>query len=161
MSRITAAIIISAASLLSGCGSRPVAADAILRAENAIYNGNMSTAQECADSLLAFNNENPETLTPSELCRLALIYKKLADNSLTYEDINTTNALKLYKKAFATNADSVIIYRRSLTLDDAAAFEVLSSLHAMADSPVDLEAEEPLDSMGLGDDIYPESATSH
>ena len=143
------------------CSTQTTGADAINRAESAINAGEHTLAQQCADSLLHDHGDKLSMLTPSQLCRLALVYKKLADNTLSSEDANTATALNLYKMAFSINADSVIVFRRSLTLDDAAAFEVLSSLQAMADYPADLEAEEPTDSIGLAPEPYDQSATSH
>jgi len=147
--------------ILAACTASTTGADAIDRAENAIAAGDHNLAQRCADSLIHNGTQKLSKLRPSQLCRLALIYKKLADNALTSEEANTSTALKLYKMAFSQNADSVIVFRRSLTLDDAAAFEVLSSLHAMTDAPVDLEAEEPLDSIGIDTTIYQQPAATH
>lgn len=143
------------------CSRETVGVDTIYRAEAAVNAGHNTMAQNSADSIMEYHSENLDVFTPSQLCRLAMVYKKLADNSFTGEETNLAIALKLYKKAFEISADSVILFRRSLTLDDAAAFEVLSSLHAMTDAPVDLAKEEPIDSIGLEGIPYSESAISH
>ncbi len=158
---LTIILIFFCASIAVSCGSRTVGADVIDRAEHAMARGEHSAAQRCADSLVLAETDMLSALSPSQLCRLALIYKKLADNALTNEDVNTATALRIYKMAFSRSADSVIVFRRSLTLDDAAAFEVLSSLNAVADTPVDLNAVEPVDSTGTETGIYDDAAVCH
>lgn len=150
-------LILFCAAMAASCGSRTVGADVIDRAEHAIIQGDHTAAQRCADSLVLAENDMLSSLSPSQLCRLALVYKKLADNTITNEDVNTATALRIYKMAFTLSADSVIIFRRSLTLDDAAAFEVLSSLNDVAEKPVDLNAAEPVDSIGSETEIYEEA----
>lgn len=135
---------VALAVIFTACGREGNTALALSRAEAALAVDNMEIARATVDSIVDATEEGLEKLEPVALCRMAVIYKKLADCSES-EEADLTLALKCYRTAFHQSADSVIAFRRRLKLDDAAAFEVLSMLTVVSDSPVDLDKEEPLD----------------
>lgn len=142
---IFSALIIGASLVLDSCAGAGDVGGALSRAESAMSDGYHDYARITADSIMGVTEEEFKSFSPVTLCRLAVIYKKLADTGDGTEDADLAVALRCYRRAFALSADSVISFRRSLTLDDAAAFEVLSKLTDVAEMPVDLSDYSPAD----------------
>ncbi len=73
--------------------------------------------------------------------------QKLADNGdKSLEDYNNDRALTYYAAACTLDADSVEAFRLRVPLEDAAAFDVVSKLHAMEHTAIDLGEHAPQDS---------------
>lgn len=127
------AVIAAASFVFVSCAGAGDVGGALSRAESAMSDGYHDYARVTADSIMGVSEEEFMNFSPVTLCRLAVIYKKLADTGVGSEDADLAIALRCYRRAFALSADSVITFRRGLTLDDAAAFEVLSKLTVASD----------------------------
>lgn len=146
---IFSAIIMGASLAFESCAGAGDVGGALSRAESAMSDGYHDYARITADSIMGVTEDEFKAFSPVTLCRLAVIYKKLADTGEGSEDADLAVALRCYRRAFALSADSVITFRRSLTLDDAAAFEVLSKLTDVAGMPADLSEYSPADSVEI------------
>ena len=135
---IFSALFMGVSLAFGSCAGAGDVGGALSRAESAMSDGYHDYARVTVDSIMGVTEEDFKSFSPVTLCRLAVIYKKLADTGDGSEDADLAVALRCYRRAFALSADSVISFRRSLTLDDAAAFEVLSKLTDVAEMPVDL-----------------------
>lgn len=131
---------------MAACTSSGGGMTAIDNAEAAIKAADTRRAQKEADSFTA-DTANIKASTATGLCRLAIIYKKLADNGdKSLEDYNNDRALTYYAAACTLDADSVEAFRLRVPLEDAAAFDVVSKLHAMEHTAIDLGEHAPQDS---------------
>ncbi len=131
---------------MAACTSPDGGMTAIDNAEAAIKAADTRRAQKEADSFTA-DTANIKASTATGLCRLAVIYKKLADNGdKSLEDYNNDRALTYYAAACTLDADSVEAFRLRVPLEDAAAFDVVSKLHAMEHTAIDLGEHAPQDS---------------
>lgn len=144
---------------LGACGGKAAPEGTLSRAEAFIAAEDFAGARICADSITSGGEAVLRTLSPVTLCRLAVVYKKLSDvPSSGSEDADLAMAMHCYREAFGRSADSVIAFRRSLKLDDAAAFEVLSMLEVVSDKSQEedsvylAEPAEAVEEMNLSED---------
>ena len=76
-------------------------------AELAYDNGRYSTAQTICDSIV--NSVGFDSLGVDRLCRLALLYSRLAEHHGD-EEANTAQAAHCFETALSVNADSTLMF---------------------------------------------------
>lgn len=119
--------------MLSACStSAPV--DTISEAEAAIASGDYRSAR----SVEQLVSDTTIDLSPSELCRISLIYMHLAENNKTHYDEDVAVAAQCYLKALQLNRDSVEIFTRTMSVSELPAMNTLNELAAAITSPVNL-----------------------
>ena len=131
---------------MAACTSSGGGMTAIDNAEAAIKAADTRRAQKEADSFTA-DTANIKASTATGLCRLAVIYKNWPTTATkALKTITMTVALTYYAAACTLDADSVEAFRLRVPLEDAAAFDVVSKLHAMEHTAIDLGEHAPQDS---------------
>lgn len=128
--------------LLGSCNGRTEATpDSLDRAEEAFEQGRYAGAQSICDTLMLGNRF--EHLDTRQLCRLALLFMRLAENSTTTEDVNTAFAARSLAAALHRDSDSTVAYIGRMVPEDQAKIMILSALNqAQHSAPEEGEAEE-------------------
>lgn len=135
-------IILFAALAASCSGSAPD--DTIARAEAAVASGDYASAR-CIEPLAS-----DTTLTPSQLCRIALIYMHMSESDKQRYDDDVTVATQCYMRALHISSDSVETFWQSMPMSELPAMNTLNELACAITSPVDI-SETAADSIP---DIY-------
>lgn len=119
--------------MLPACGSS-APADTISEAEAAISSGDYRSAR----SVEHLVSDTTIDLSPSELCRISLIYMHLAENNKTHYDEDVAVAAQCYLKALQLNRDSVESFTQTMSVSELPAMNTLNELAAAITSPVNL-----------------------
>lgn len=121
--------VVFLAALLCGCGAGRRDPESVLRqAELSLQAFDFDEARALTQVL-----DSSAAMTPSQLCREALIYSRLAEACDSPDDMNT--ALRCYDKALSENADSVRDFTESLDIDNRASFSMLAEIHHALNNP--------------------------
>lgn len=117
---------------------------AILRAEDAIANGQYRQAVEICEQIS--KSDNKTNLTPCEMCRIAMIYAIAADNDVAREE-NIVQSAQWLDHATKVNADSVQQYLSSLTPEEMGLIHQVQQLNNTNGCDFSHIDEEPIDSI--------------
>lgn len=125
-------LTIVAAAFLTACShTSSMTEDALARAEAAIHASDYDEAREACASLPDSTTE----MLPTQLCRKALVYARLADACKQPEDMDI--AVRSYMMALALNPDSVVKFLDTLDAADRADFYLLQELQRAISEPID------------------------
>lgn len=128
--------------------------DKISYAEALVMDNDYSKAQNECDNLL--KNKQLDSFTAGELCRLAIVYMKLSENSNADENVAT--AIQCYRTAMRLNPDSVVSYFVNVPIEDAQYEATLKFIAKSLDCPMDsIECEIP-DSLYIVNDSLQEKS---
>lgn len=123
-------IILLAALAASCTGS--TSDDTIARAEAAVASGDYASAR-CIEPLAS-----DSALTPSQLCRIALIYMHLSESDKQRYDDDVTIATQCYMRALHISSDSVDNFWKSMPMSEMPAMNTLNELACAITTPVDI-----------------------
>ncbi len=135
MHKIFLSFILIFAALMVGCSSQSPS-DAISDAEASLASGDFKRARSVEH--LISDSTSAQKLTPSELCRIALIYMHLAENNKAHFDEDVAVATECYLRAMNENADSVAAFSERMPVADLPAMHTLNELACAISSPVNL-----------------------
>lgn len=127
---------------LSCCGSADTENEAISRAESELASGNISEARIECDRIVA---KRYDYLSSSQLCRIAMIYVKLSEQTGEEEDMAA--ATQCFLKAIDVNPDSVNTYLMELSIEEQSHAALLQGLSRSLDRQYDLSDKKSDDSM--------------
>ena len=128
--------------LLGSCGS-PTPTDAISDAEASVASGDFNRARVVQH--LISDTTAMQKLTPSQLCRVALIYMHLAENQKTHFDEDVAVATECYMRALYINSDSVAAFRENMPVSELPAMNTLNELACAITTPVNISDSIPSD----------------
>ncbi len=123
----------AAAIIQSSCTSETQHTSPLDRAEQFYTEGYYHDAQKLCDSLITVDRQS--TMNVDELCRLSLLLMRLGDNTGD-TDANTAFAARTLKSAIDRNADSVMTFLNSATVEDKARIAILTAITEARDTPV-------------------------
>lgn len=129
MKKFTLIIAAALAACSSASDSKPESA--LSKAEDAITARNYQDARNACACL----SDTTLDLLPSQLCRKALVYARLADACKQPEDMDV--AIRSYAQALAISPDSVRYFIDHLTTSDRADFFLLQELQRAIANPVE------------------------
>lgn len=135
-------VLLCVSALLWGCGSQS-AADSISDAEASVAAGDFKRAR--AVQHLVSDTIAIKDLTPSQLCRIALIYMHLAENQKTHYDEDVAVATECYMRALSMDADSITAFRDNMPVSDLPALHTLNELACAITNPVNISDSIPSD----------------
>lgn len=122
MKNIFAIFALFAIAAMAAC-SRPDPSQLIDQAEEAMANNDTATARACCAEL---SDQALTSLTPSLLCRQALVYARLAENGDEMQDM--ASAAQCMQRALTISADSVSAFYRQLDVDCRAQLELVKAI---------------------------------
>lgn len=132
--------------MLSAC-SNGVDIKEVSEIEQLLAAKDYESAQSMCDDIV--DGADLKSLDLQSLCKLSIFYVKLSDNQ--HQEDNMAKATKCYQTATEINADSVSAFMAELPLDDAQYVMLLKNLSGMIGAPIEIDAEEPIDSECSGD----------
>ncbi len=103
-----------------------------------------NNSQRLCDYII--ENNDITNIPHSVLCRLSVIYLKLAEQTKESEDKNTAIATRCYRTAFNLDKDSSNIYFSEIPTEDIKYAILLNSLSNAIDSPCEIHDFEFTDS---------------
>ncbi len=115
-----------AACLLQGCDTDRARRSPLENAEIDFANGHYAGAQQLCDSLILGSGFNK--LNVNELCRLSLLFMRLAENHGD-EEANTALAARSLEAAMTRNADSTIMYLGQAPVEDQARLALITAIN--------------------------------
>lgn len=127
--------------MLSAC-SNGVDIKEVSEIEQLLAAKDYESAQSMCDDIV--DGADLKSLDLQSLCKLSIFYVKLSDNQ--HQEDNMAKATKCYQTATEINADSVSAFMTELPLDDAQYVMLLKNLSGMIGAPIEIDAEEPIDS---------------
>ena len=132
--------------LLSACSGSVSTAD-VAKIEQMIAMKDYDAAQSMCDNIV--ETDNLKSIQVRDLCKLSICLVKLSD-SQNQED-NMAKATKCYKAATEINADSVNSIMAELPIEDTQYVMLLKNLTGLIGAPIEIDAEEPIESECSGD----------
>ena len=102
-------------------------------AELAYDNGRYSTAQTICDSIV--NSVGFDSLGVDRLCRLALLYSRLAEHHGD-EEANTAQAAHCFETALSVNADSTLMFMAGAPVEEQARLALISAINEGRKVPI-------------------------
>lgn len=139
---------------LTSCG--PVDAEQTLQqAENELNFGNVEQAASSCD-LLA--DSTATTLSPTQLCRVAIMYAKISD--LSEKQDYMASAAKCLDRAMEMDVDSIDHYIESLNIEDQSYVRVIREVTQAINSPCDISRDVDYEETDEYDDAQMSSSQS-
>lgn len=132
--------------MLSACSSGVDTKD-MSEIEQLLAVKDYEAAQSMCDDIV--DDADLKAIDLQSLCKLSIYYVKLSDNQ--HQEENMAKATSCYKAATEINADSVSAFMAELPLDDAQYAMLLKNLSGMIGAPIEIDAEEPIESECSGD----------
>lgn len=114
-----------AAAILQSCGKTDTPSP-LEAAESALETGNYRQAQALCDNLA--ESESFDALSVSQLCRLSLIFARLAEETHGNEDANTASAARSLDAAFVIDPDSVHIFLSQASAEDRGRLALINAI---------------------------------
>lgn len=137
--KLTAITIIALAA--ASCRGLDYGGDPITRAEALYLDERYDQVQAACDSLVT--PARIQSLSVDQLCRLTLLFIKLADHSA--EDDNIAMATRCYRDANERSADSVVAFLQTCTLDQQSQLVLLSRIsQSLCERPDSITDETPI-----------------
>ncbi|MCX4263243.1 MAG: hypothetical protein OSJ37_00825 [Muribaculaceae bacterium] len=129
------------------CSRQETGSGALQSAELAYANSHYDAAQSLCDKLVN-DQEFFSSLNTDELCRLALLFVRLAEN-YGDENANTAFASKTLDAAIERNADSTALFLARAPMEDRARLSLISAISESRRNPVSVDSLEydPSDSI--------------
>lgn len=94
-------------------------------AEQAFQNRRYNKAQQLADSII--NSGETEKMSSHALCRLALLFMRLAETT-GEEEANAALAVRTLQAAMACDSDSTVEFLRSVADDDRSRVQLMQAI---------------------------------
>lgn len=123
MKNLLTTIAILALTLAMGACAKSAPAQLVEQAEMALANDDIEGARACCNEL---SDMTDAAISPSLLCRQALVYAQLAENGDDSQDMAA--AAQCLDKAFAISADSVADFYLSVDVECKAQLELVKAL---------------------------------
>lgn len=119
------------AASLAGCQGNS-AYSTLDKAEQSYRDGRYALAQQLCDSIVL--GERADSMSTAELCRLSLLFMRLADTAGDI-DANTAFAARTLKAALNRNADSTLMFVSSVPVEDQARLAILTAINEAQSAP--------------------------
>lgn len=126
-------LFLTALALLAVACTKPQPSALIDQAELALANDDAEAARSCCDELSQMEGV---TLTPSVLCRQALVYAQLADGNDELQDMAA--ATKCLDQALSISVDSVNEFYESIDIEQRAQLNLVKCLTQPSEDEIDL-----------------------
>ena len=117
----------------TGCGGGSVSRDPVAEAERSFADGQYERAQMLCDSLL--QGPEFERLDVDRLCRLSLLFMRLAENSAD-NDANMALATRALDAALERDADSTLLVLNNVPVEEKARVAILTAIHEAQNAPM-------------------------
>ncbi len=128
--------MLASASLFSGCRGAAVPEDPLADAEQSFAEGQYVRAQMLCDSLLL--GPDFDRLDVERLCRLSLMFMRLAENSVD-NDANTAFATRTLDAAIERNADSTRTFLDKVPVEEKARVAILTAIYEAQKVPMPVD----------------------